>query len=161
MKKIVLIIFGVILLFSSSAQNKCKISNLPPEEKKLLELFWSKLIDGIKTKNKQKIAVICHFAMPCSICDSNGDSSPYLLLTKQGFNKKYHRIFFTDYLFEVVTKNKIFDILFDQEGSSDTCTYNIGFPVIKPSKKWEGVQGFFSIRKIGKTYKIVSIWLVP
>jgi hypothetical protein len=165
-KKIILImIFGVLFFCTvAKAQEKCNLSNLSKAKKKQLVFFFQSLKTAINGKDKIALEKLFHFPYNCSFCETKILGKPYLVVTPKLFRKENYKIFFSNYIIEVINKGDILDILMGIDGQKmedGDCGYNFSFPIVKPSKKGEGVQAFLTIKQEGDKYKIFSVWSVP
>lgn len=162
-KKSIIVILSIILSISLKAQTKCEVENLTRNEKNELSKFWTDFKFAIKNKNVDELNKLFNFPFNCSFCVSDSfPNSPYItIISKFNFNQYLDTLFFSKNFDEVLNKQSIFQVLYSELGENDECNLSISFPIIEPSKNGEGMQGFFTIKKIGGKYKIVGAWSVP
>lgn len=160
MKTIIFVLLLCLFCFfvkAQSANNKLAITKA---EKSKLENFWKKFKKAVLEENKTGIASVCDFPVSCDYCDSVNGDNPNIKITKANFYTVNYRIFFSEYLKEVVNKKKILQIV-GKNNDTNFNEYNFSFPIVKPSKRGEGKQGFFSLEKIKGEFKITSVWSIP
>jgi len=162
MKPLFMLVCSVFLFANLTAQKQCDFKELTIQDKKELIFFWSSLRKNVNQKDKKELANLCSFPFTCSICKGTSSDKPYIEVNNFSFFKEHHKIFFEEYFIDVVNKSEILQLLnIDVSEKDGSCMYNFSFPIVKPSKKGEGVQGFFTIKKVKEKFKIVSVWSIP
>jgi len=137
------------------------VTKLSLNEKEKLKKFWIDLRMAVNDKNNICLSSLCHFPFGCSFCVSDTSNKPYLIITKNTFAKYKNNLFYNENFIEVLNKSDILQILYSDIQENGLCVLSFSFPIFKPSSGREGLQGFFSIRKVNGIYKIVSAWSVP
>ncbi len=155
------VLVGVLIINDTSAQEKCDISKLSDQDKAGLKKFWIELKNSVDSKKNSAFNKLCHFPFTCSFCASDSSNFPYVLIGKNNFNKYKNQLFYNKNFIEVISKNEILRILQSDIQENGSCALSFSFPIIKPSIRDEGLQGFFSLKKVNGKYKIVSAWTVP
>lgn len=157
-----------LLLFialGAQGQTPCDLTRLSPQKKNALAAFAQQFQSAIVSQDKAKLAGLIRFPFPCSQCvpdSSEENSRTYYTISYPEFERAQYRIFFTPYLLEALGDQDLLQLIqVDERGKGGPCSYSVSYPIVKPSTKWEGQQGFFSIRYVGGKYKIVSAWMVP
>lgn len=161
--KLIFLAVGFFFIFNNHllAQDKCDISNLSIKQKQELQSFWDNLKKAVNNKDKIALEELFHFSFNCSICNSKNSKSPYLVINKKLFYREYYKMFFSDFFSETINRHEILEILKGNILENGSCDYNFSFPIVKPSVKSEGVQGFLTVKEINDKYKVFSVWSVP
>jgi hypothetical protein len=164
MKKIKILLIAtsyLLLTCNVFAQEKCNISELSKSQQKELKLFWNDLKYAINRKDKIALQKLFNFPYNCSFCVTAKNDKPYIIVNAKSFIKENYKIFFSEYFLDIVNNHEILKILNGDIVENGKCEYSFSFPIIKPSKKSEGIQGFLTVKQLGKKYKIFSAWAVP
>jgi hypothetical protein len=124
-----------------------------------------KFKEAVDTQDQQKLSTFFNFPFPCDFCITDSTkrwNTPYVRVTKKLFTSSQYKRFLTEYLAEKVNSEDLYQNLHvadvEQMGR---CTYFISFPIVKPLKGREGVQGFLTVEKIKGRFKISSAWVIP
>lgn len=164
MKKIKIFLLSTYCLFlvvNASAQEKCNTSELPKSQQKELQQFWKDLKHAVNKNDKIALQKLFNFPYNCSFCATGKNDKPYVIVGAKSFIQENYKIFFSKYFLDVVNKYDILKILNGDIAENGKCEYNFSFPIIKSSKKGEGLQGFLTLKQEGKKYKVFSAWSVP
>jgi hypothetical protein len=155
-------LFCFLLIYTSCLTLKGQVPNVNISniDKNKLKTFWGKFKKAVVSEDKVGLANVCNFPLNCDYCDSINEEKPIVVVTEDNFHKVNHRVFFTKYLKEIVSKKQILQIIF-QNDEPNANEYNFSYPIVKPSKKGEGKQGFVTLKKIKNEFRIVSIWSIP
>lgn len=159
-----IIYFSVFLfsvLFHVNAQENCGIDQLNYNEKTQLNYLLKKLRRGIESKNKIEISNLCNFPFYCSFCHTSPLTGKNIISRSQ-FIKEYCKNIFDQPLLTVLKKKKPLQILKGFYVKKDRrCLYRFLYTSIEPSKESEGQQICLYIKKIKKSFKIVSAATIP
>lgn len=135
----------------------------------LLNEFWINFRTAVLTKDKGKLEAICEFPLYCRPCISDTtlkhNNHVTIEVTRKLFRESQYKIFFDREISNEVNKHESFyrytftRATFDENHKSHG--FEIPYTIIAPSREWEGLQGFISLRLRHNKYKITGIDTVP
>ncbi|TMI62904.1 MAG: hypothetical protein E6H07_15995 [Bacteroidetes bacterium] len=161
MNRLLLIIFGSSLSIFVNGQVNC--DRQKQKDSIQLEQFCIGFKKAVNQRDLKNISEFFQFPFPCSACnikDNSNSKEPYMVSYKRFLQGKYDE-FFGAWFMETVSKGRLFELLQASENDKGKCSFFFGYPMVLPSERTEGHQGFLTIEKINGKFKITSIWSVP
>lgn len=161
MKIYILFILIFALLSPVHAQSNCAIllQDLKASKKVSLTKFWDGLKQAIQKKNKKSMSRFFNF--PFYGAPLNSEDTSFIVVTKKIFLSRYYKVLLAVPFVKGLNPGKVDEALSSSMNDKNECAINISFPLVSPSKKWEGLQVFMTIEEINSEFKVVSIWTTP
>ncbi|MBY0349052.1 MAG: hypothetical protein K2W79_12400 [Hydrotalea flava] len=156
-----LVFFIFLLTVTHNVESQCRLSDLPQGDTIALNNLWGKLRRAVNSKKKSELSKFFNFPFYCAPINADNKDSATVLVTKKMFLNKYYEILLLENFTDLVTHNRISEVLVGDLQDDASCAYSVSFPLAKSSKKSEGLQVFMTFKKIKSQYKIISIWTVP
>jgi predicted CDP-diglyceride synthetase/phosphatidate cytidylyltransferase len=157
----IMFVFFFFLPFSLFAQDTCSTKELSVIEKRSIMNLWSELRIAITQNNRKKALKIFNLPFTCSFCDISSEK-PYIIINdSKSFDTFYFKTLRSKNFMQVLNSNDVMQILHGDIQENGKCVYSFSFPIVKPSKNREGLQGFLNFIKINGKYKISAAWSVP
>ena len=161
------------LVFSTTVSGQVGDRNISPNDSILLHQFWQGFKMSINQQNKAQLSKFFSFPFYCSPCIDyaeikqpiNRNNPPATVrVTKQIFNKFAYKFFF-----DIPNRNKwtkawwlkefVFGPSFDDNDKRNG--FEFSFPLVPPSKTWEGSQAFVYLKQKNGKMLIVGLDHVP
>ena len=132
-----------------------------------VELFWNSFRSSILKKDKQKLSSLLKFPFYCQQCLSyvqpNDVYNATVKVSKKLFLDSVYKLFFEIPTLNNLTKNIWSDTIFFYRISESRIKpgWIFSYPIISPSKGYEGRQGFIYLRKRKGKFIIDGLDTVP
>ncbi|MBP8115081.1 MAG: hypothetical protein KAY50_06980 [Chitinophagaceae bacterium] len=168
MNRILTLIFALLFSLSSYGQDPNLDTTISFQDSVLLCNFWTDFKSAILEKNKDKLAVLCEFPFYCRPCidDTTLKDNDHIVIkvTKKLFYESQYKVFFSKPIEDLIEKYQkfkayIFQPTFDNKFKRNG--FMIGYTIVSPSKKWEGLQGFIFLSNESGKFKITGVNTVP
>jgi hypothetical protein len=130
-------------------------------EKKELKRFWTNLRSAVNNPKSNNLHKLCFFPFTTTFCITDTSKRPYFSVNKNNFAKYKNCLFYSSNFVETINKIEIIDILQTGIAENGSCILTFSFPIIRSSTQGEGLQGFYSLKRINGKYRIISAWTVP
>ncbi|MFT3703131.1 MAG: hypothetical protein QM802_12210 [Agriterribacter sp.] len=168
MKNVLIIILGLIYSLSSFGQGATADRTISLQDSSDLHHFWTVFQNAVANNDKTALAGLCEFPFYCKPCIGdttlkNNDQAT-IKVTRKLFYESQYKVFFENPVKNAVKKQQIFatNIFYPAVNNKNKRNgFVFSYPIIAPSKKWEGLQGFIYLNKKRNTYKITGIDTVP
>lgn len=165
MSRFILLLTVILNVSKANGQSICNTNTLSWKDQVLLQEFCVKFKEAVDTKDPQKLSTFFNFPFTCDFCKTDSterSNKPYVRVTKKLFTSSKYKHFLTEYLVEKVNSEDLYQNLQVADAEQmGRCAFYISFPILKPFKGREGVQGFLTVENIKGRYKISSAWAIP
>lgn len=160
MRRTSILIFALSMSLFNYGQEMTPEPKLSFRDSILLDKFWTKFTDAVKSKDEIKLEDLCQFPFYCRPCISDTtlvyNDHVTIKVTKQIFRESQYKLFFDTSISSEIKKHG-----FTRAVDNPFKGFSFSYTIIAPSKAWEGLQGFIYIEKKNGGYRITGIDTVP
>lgn len=160
---------SIVLLCNGLCFARQGMEPIPRKDSLLLQEFWNAFKKAIDKKDKAGLTKLFSFPFYCAQCaDLTPANDPYGATVKVNrllFDTSIYRLFYNipasnDYNKKLWSmKGLPFFPAYDDKNRKTG--YQLSYAIIPPSEKWEGSQGFITVRKINGRYLADGLYTVP